>query len=133
MKAFTIRWRSARQHREFELSAGPEVAVPLMAALEASGGVAVWQAGTLWKCPGCSDRTVKTEEFLEGLQRAGRYLEQQMALRMREDEAPRRRNAALTWLDEMAARMLGCERDRVYIKDESGGCAYEGTTYSSRI
>ncbi len=133
MKSFTIRWRSARQHREFELTASPEVAAPLVAAIEACGGGTVWQAGTLWKCPGCGDRTVKTEEFLEGMQRAGRYLERQSTLRKREESEGVPTDAALAWLDTTAARMLGCERDRVYIKDEGGGCAYEGTTYTSRI
>jgi hypothetical protein len=157
MKSFTIRWRSARQHREYELAAGEEVAAPLVAALEASGGMAVWQAGTLWKCPGCGDRTVKTEEFLEGMRRAERWLLNRRDARSRESAADDRfasfaplREAignagahesaaddqaapALTWLAEAEARMLGCERDRVYVKDESGGCAYENTTYTSRI
>jgi hypothetical protein len=133
MKAFTIRWRSARQHREFELPARGEAAAELVAALADSGGMEAWQAGTLWKCPGCGDRTVKTEEFIEGIQRARRLLERQEALRAREESAPERAGHALAWLAEVEARLLGCERDRVYIKDDSGGCAYESATYTSRI
>ncbi len=132
MNSFTIRWRSARQHREHELAARSEIAGPLIAALNASGGLAVWQEGTLWRCPGCGDRTVKTEEFLEGMQRAERYLQQQRALRGREERAGQP-DAALAWLSEMETRMLGCERDRVYIKDESGRCSYGNSTYTSRI
>jgi len=106
--------------------------VPLMAALDACGGLTVWREGTLWKCPGCGDRTVKTEEFLEGMQRAERYLQRQKTLRGREDGGGHS-DPALLWLAEMAAHMLGCERDRVYVKDESGGCSYANATYISRI
>jgi hypothetical protein len=65
MHAFFVRWRSARQHREFEAFAAPEIGAAIAAALAASGGQEVWQAGTLWKCPGCNDRTLRTEEFKE--------------------------------------------------------------------
>ena len=133
MKAFTIRWRSARQHREFELAASEEIGPTLTAALFESGGLAVWQEGTLWKCPGCGDRTVKTEEFLEGMHRAEQYLQRQSDLRGREDPLAATAEPARAWLEEIAALMLGCERDRVYIKDESGGCAYQGSNYTSRI
>ena len=133
MNSFTIRWRSARQHREFELRADSTVAAPLVEALEVCGGLAVWQMGTLWKCPGCGDRTVKTEEFLEGMHRAELYLLRQVELRGRDELGDAGEVTALTWLDSMAARMLGCDRDRVYIKDESGRCAYDGTSYTSRI
>ena len=132
MNSFTIRWRSARQHREYELTASNEIAVPLMAALDACGGLAIWREGTLWKCPGCGDRTVKTEEFLEGMQRAEQYLQRQKTLRGREEDGGQS-DPALVWLAKMTANMLGCERDRVYIKDESGGCSYENATYTSRI
>jgi hypothetical protein len=133
MRSFTIRWRASRQHREIELAAGEDVAVPLMGAMEASGGLAVWQTGTLWKCPGCGDRTVKTEEFLEGMHRAEQYLQRQNALEMRETSPNVSPGPALAWLQQIGARMLGCERDRVYIKDESGGCAYQNASYTSRI
>ncbi|HZO88395.1 MAG TPA: hypothetical protein VFB38_08645 [Chthonomonadaceae bacterium] len=134
MKAFSVRWRSARRFQEHEVFADAAVGACILAALEASGGMAVWQAGTLWKCPGCGDRTVRTEEFLEGMRRAEEYLQREEASCQRsgDAQAPGRR-AALNWLAEVAAKMLGCERDRVYIKDEGGACAYEGVTYISRI
>lgn len=133
MNAFTICWRSPRQHREIELTAAEDVAIPLMAALQESGGLAVWQSGTLWKCPGCGDRTVKTEEFIEGMHRAEGLL-QRWASEGPADNEPERNSApALAWLSEMTARMLGCERDRVYINDESGGCSYQSSSYTSRI
>ena len=118
------------------MAAGADVSAPLIEALAAGGGVAIWKAGTLWKCPGCGDRTVKTEEFLEGMQRAESYMRslsesRKDALTWRDDFQGA--SVALAWLDEMAIRMLGCERDRVYIKDESGTCAYERSTYTSRI
>ena len=146
------------------MAAGEAVAAPLSVALDAGGGYAVWQSGTLWKCPGCGDRTVRTEEFLEGMQRAERYLRlhsehaingqreadggtEGSSLRALEAGSSERREregesagdtaqpmgAALAWLDLMAMRMLGCERDRVYIKDEGGTCPYGNTTYTSRI
>jgi hypothetical protein len=133
MNAFTIRWRSPRQHREIELAAPEDVAVPLMAALQASDGLAVWQSGTLWKCPGCGDRTVKTEEFLEGMHRAEGCLQRWASEGTAENSPERNPAPALAWLSEMAARLLGCERDRVYINDESGGCSYQGSSYTSRI
>ena len=133
MNSFTIRWRSARQHREYELAAPEAVAVPLSAALDASGGADVWRSGTLWKCPGCGDRTVKTEEFLEGMQRAEQYLRLQNEAARLPQRSDRPGDAALAWLDDMAIRMLGCERDRVYIKDDGGSCAYANTSYTSRI
>ena len=133
MKAFTIRWRGARRHREYELQAAAKVAVPLVAALQASGGMAAWQEGTLWKCPGCDDRTVKTEASLEGMHRAEVYLRQQASQQSAEGSDKPTSGPALEWLELVAARMLGCERDRVYIKDESGGCTYQTTTYTSRI
>lgn len=136
MNSFTIRWRSARKHQEHELTASEAVAAPLLAALEDGGGLAVWQSGTVWKCPGCGDRTVMTEEFLEGMRRAESLLRRQNERHRTEDAGgtePPRGAAALAWLDEMAARMLGCERDRVYIKDDSGRCTYGNTSYTSRI
>ena len=120
------------------MAAGAGVGAALTEALAGGGGLTVWQAGTLWKCPGCGDRTVKTEEFLEGMQRAESCLRslsesREDAVRLQEDREFQRTLAALAWLDDMAVRMLGCERDRVYIKDESGGCAYERSMYTSRI
>jgi hypothetical protein len=134
MKAFSIRWRSARQHREYELFADPSVAVPLMSALTLGGGQEAWQAGTLWKCPGCGDRTVRTEEFLEGLRRAELYLQRQKELQQREGgTATAEFQPVFAWLAKVSAQMLGCERDRVYIKDEGGVCAFQNQTYFSRI
>lgn len=120
------------------MAAGAGVGAALTEALAGGGGLTVWQAGTLWKCPGCGDRTVKTEEFLEGMQRAESYLRSLSEPREgagppSEDRDFQRTSAALAWLDDMAVRMLGCERDRVYIKDESCGCTYERSTYTSRI
>src|SRR5262249_53314310 len=106
----------------------------LLGALEASGGLEVWQTGTLWKCPGCGDRTVRVEEFLEGLRRAEAYLQRAEEWRKLAGEAVvPARNAALTWMQEVAAKMFGCERDRVYIKDVDGPCSFAGETYISRI
>ena len=40
---------------------------------------------------------------------------------------------ACHWLTTISAQMFGCERDRVYIKDEGAICRYAGETYISRI
>jgi hypothetical protein len=140
MKAFFVRWRSARQFREYELFADEEIGACLIAALKASGGMAVWETGTLWKCPGCGDRTLRTEEFLEGLRRAEEYLRNTAGERAvnspTDDESAEISNpipAVLDWLERIAAQMFGCERDRVYIKDEGTTCRYAGETYISRI
>jgi hypothetical protein len=125
MEAFFVRWRSARQFREFELLADVEVGRCLWEALQASAGWSLWESGTLWKCPGCGDRTLRTEEFLEGLRRAEDHLRAQSA----EPE----RDAALRWLETIAVRMLGCERDRVYLKDATTPCRFAGETFISRI
>ncbi|MCS6776576.1 MAG: hypothetical protein RMJ43_12420 [Chloroherpetonaceae bacterium] len=134
MKAFFVRWRSARQFREYELFASETIGACLFAALQASGGLAVWQAGTLWQCPGCGDRTLRTEEFLEGLRRAEAYL-QTVGRAGAPCNAPPDpvRTAALQWLREIAVTLFGCERDRVYIKDACGPCRFAGETYISRI
>ena len=135
MYAFCVKWRSVRQHREFEAFAAPEIGAAIAAALTASGGQEVWQAGTLWKCPGCQDRTLKTEEFLEGMRRAELWLQ-----RAEEWASPDRRSrlisgqhAALEWIQEVTATMFGCERDRVYLKDEDGACTFGNASYYSRI
>jgi hypothetical protein len=143
MKAFFVRWRSARKFREYELFADEAIGACLVKALETSGGMAVWQAGTLWKCPGCGDRTLRTEEFLEGLRQAEAYLRDAEAHHQNSPlpnlgEGPGVRvkvmhSAALAWLENVAAQMLGCERDRVYIKDEGTPCRYATETYISRI
>lgn len=134
MKSFFVRWRSAKQFREYELFAGEAVGACVVAALEASGGMGVWQSGTIWKCPGCGDRTVKTEEFLEGLRQAEVYLRDEAAWN-RLTGAPDApvRQSSLGWLETIAAQMLGCERDRVYIKDEGGDCRFAAETYVSRV
>ena len=134
MQAFCVRWRSARQHREFEAFAAPEIGAAIAAALTASGGQEIWQAGTLWKCPGCQDRTLKTEEFLEGMRRAELWLQQAEEWRLLTGEAsaPDQR-AALEWIQEVTTTMLSCERDRVYLKDEEGVCTFENASYYSRI
>lgn len=134
MRAFTVRWRSARQFREYEMCADEAIGACLVAALTASEGAAIWQTGTLWKCPGCGDRTVRTEEFLEGLRRAEILLKREEAEgQMEGAERSPERQATLEWLALVAAKMLGCERDRVYIKDEGADCAFSRETYISRI
>jgi hypothetical protein len=134
MNAFFVRWRSARQFREYEVFADVAIGARLLGALEATGGMEIWQAGTLWKCPGCGDRTIRTEEFLEGLRRA------EVTLQEEEEQAFRReiaidvqRRDVLEWLAAVAGKMLGCERDRVYIKDAGADCTFAGETYTSRI
>jgi hypothetical protein len=134
MKAFFIRWRSARQFREIEVFADAVLGARVMAALEASGGREIWQAGTLWKCPGCGDRTVRTEEFLEGLRRAEAHLRREAewsVLNGQREDTERR--VALDWLAAVMGKMLGCERDRIYIKDAGGDCLFSGENYVSRI
>jgi hypothetical protein len=112
------------------MTAGPEVARPLLVALVESGGMAVWQSGTLWRCPGCGDRTVKTEEFIEGLQRA----EGRLRLAATSPDGPLHGcEEALEWLAAFSARIFGCERDRVYLKDDGGDCSFERVSYTSRI
>lgn len=134
MQAFFVRWRSVRQHREFEAFAAPEIGAAVLAALAASGGEEMWQAGTLWKCPGCGDRTLRTEEFLEGMRRAELWLQQAEEWRALAGEPPvSAQQAALEWIRDVTAVMFGCERDRVYIKDEGGDCTFENTSYYSRI
>lgn len=134
MKAFFVRWRSARQFREYELFANEAVGACLFTALQVSGGLTIWQAGTLWQCPGCGDRTLRTEEFLEGLRRAEAYLQSAGSAGASRGTAPDPvRAAALRWLQEIAVTMFGCERDRVYIKDACGPCRFAGETYISRI
>ncbi len=134
MKAFFVRWRSARQFREYEVFADAVVGARLLAALEAAGGLEIWQAGTLWRCPGCGDRTLRTEEFLEGLRRAEEHLKCEADGRSAPGvEAEAERRATLDWLAAIAGKMLGCERDRVYIKDEDTPCTFAGVNYISRI
>lgn len=134
MNAFFVRWRSARQFREYELFADAIVGACLLAAMEAGEGMAIWESGTLWRCKGCGDRTVRTEEFLEGLRCAELYLQRAEEWRTLEggpqDPA---QQAALDWIAEVAAKMFACERDRVYIKDEGTPCHFENETYISRI
>jgi hypothetical protein len=132
MQAFFVRWRSARQHREFEVFAQTEIGTVLFSALKASGGWEVWEAGTVWRCPGCYDSTLRTEEFLEGLRRAENYLSgvMQEALDPNHEACYRE---ALAWLKQMCLKMLGCERDRVYIKDATNPCRFAGETYISRV
>lgn len=133
MQAFFIRWRSVRQHREFEAFAAPETGAAIMAALAASGGEEIWQAGTLWRCPGCGDRTLRSEEFLEGMRRAELWLQRAEEWRGLSGEiSVTGQNAALEWIQDVTVTMLGCERDRVYIKDE-GDCTFENASYYSRI
>ncbi len=129
MKAFSVRWRSARLHREFELFAEEKVGGVILAAVEKSGGAAIWQAGTVWKCPGCGDRTLRTEEFVEGLRRAEEWLRDGREFPGL-SPGPQ---AALEWMETVSARLLGCERDRVYIKDEGDDCTFARQTYISRI
>lgn len=124
-----MRWRSARQHREFELFADDTIGGSIFAAVEDSGGMDIWQAGTLWKCPGCGDRTLRTEEFVEGLRRAEELLRSGLASPLRSPE----RRGALEWIENVSAQMFGCERDRVYIKDEGGDCTFAAQTFLSRI
>ena len=134
MHAFTVRWRSARQHREHELYTPAEVGACLITALRESGGESVWDAGTLWKCPGCGDRTLKIEEFVEGIRLAESYLQEWENRERYEGKKPdKTRQAALRWLAEVALKSLGCERDRVYLKDEDGECRFAGETFISRI
>ncbi len=134
MSFFTVRWRSARHHREYELYAPSEVGRCLLDALRESGGEAVWKAGTLWSCPGCGDRTLKIEEFVEGNRRAEASLrltlENERQSGLRSDPGQQK---ALRWLEEAALKSFGCERDRVYFKDEEGVCRYAGETFISRI
>ncbi len=105
-----------------------------MAAVEAGGGMAVWQTGTLWKCPGCGDRTLRIEEFLEGLRRAELWLRREEEWKRLAGEAlsPASR-AALDWIQQVSVKMFGCERDRVYLKDEDGHCTFEDESYFSRV
>lgn len=134
MQAFFVRWRSARRHREFEAFAAPEIGAAIAVALAASGGQEVWQAGTLWKCPGCNDRTLRTEEFLEGMRRVELWLQQaeeESILAGGPSDSGRR--AALEWIRDVTATMFGCERDRVYLKDEGGACTFTNASYYSRI
>ena len=132
--AFFVRWRSARQFREYELFADAGTGACIVAALEAGGGEEIWQAGTLWRCPGCGDRTVRTEEFLEGLRRAEAFLKREEAWHARSGgPAVSVRRAALNWMADVAAKMFGCERDRVYIKDAGASCSFAAATYISRI
>jgi len=134
MHAFSMKWRSARQHREFEAFAAPEIGAAIAAALTASGGQDVWQAGTLWKCPGCNDRTLRTEEFLEGMRRAELWLQRAEEWRILAGDPPDAgQQAALEWIQEVTATMFGCERDRVYFKDEDGVCTFGTASYYSRI
>ena len=134
MQAFCVRWRSARRHREFEAFAAPEIGVAIVAALTASGGQEVWQAGTLWKCPGCHDRTLRTEEFLDGIRRADLWLQRAEEWRRLSGEpSDPGQHAALEWIQDVMTTMLGCERDRVYLKDEGGACTFENASYHSRI
>ena len=134
MRAFFVRWRSARQFREYELFASETIGACLWAALQVSGGAEIWQSGTLWKCPGCGDRTVRTEEFLEGLRRAEEHLRGEAeGSRLVGEFAPTVQKAALEWLQSVAMQMFGCERDRVYMKEEGATCTFAGQTYISRI
>ena len=134
MRAFFVRWRSVRQHREFEAFAAPEIGAAITAALAASEGYAVWQAGTLWKCPGCEDRTLRTEEFLEGIRRAELWLQRAEEWRLLTGEPQDAgRRAALEWIQDVAATMFACERDRVYLKEEDGVCTFENASYYSRV
>ena len=122
MDAFFVRWRSARQFREFESFADEAIGDAVLVALELSGGLAAWQAGTIWKCPGCGDRTVKSEEFLEGLRLAEQHLQNSS-----------KQSAALKWTETLLLKMFGCERDRVYIKDAGTDCHFARETYVSRV
>jgi len=134
MHAFSLKWRSARRHREFEAFAAPEIGAAIAVALAESGGQEVWQAGTLWKCPGCCDRTLRTEEFLEGMRRAELWLQRAEEWRLLNGEPPAvGQQAALEWIREVTATMFGCERDRVYLKDEDGVCTFGNASYYSRI
>ena len=134
MQAFSVRWRSARQHREFEVFAAPEIGATIAAALTASGGQEIWRTGTLWKCPGCEDRTLRTEEFLEGIRRAELWLQRTEEWRTLTGEPlPSSDHTALKWIGDVSARMFGCERDRVYLKDEDGACTFENASYYSRL
>jgi|SRR5579871_2399585 len=134
MNAFFVRWRSARQFREYELYADPTVGAHILEALKVSGGDAIWQAGTLWKCPGCGDRTLRTEEFVEGLRRAETHLREEAEWRrLTGAPATPALRASLDWISGVAAQMFGCERDRVYIKDDDDNCRFARETYISRI
>ena len=46
--------------------------------------------GNALEMPGCGDRTLRTEEFLEGLRRAELYLQRQQELQQREGGTSRR-------------------------------------------
>ncbi|MBC7526145.1 MAG: hypothetical protein H7308_01205 [Chthonomonadaceae bacterium] len=134
MTVFTVRWRSARHHREHELYASAEVGALLMSALQESGGETIWNTGTLWRCPGCGDRTLKIEEFVEGNRLAEAYLQESERWDKLNGIRPDKiRQKALLWLAEVALKTLGCERDRVYFKDEGGQCRFAGETFISRI
>ena len=135
MKAFTIKWRSARQFREWELLADEEIGACLLAALEESGGSERWRLGTLWKCPGCGDRTLRTEAFREGLALTVQHLQTVQAESPARPSHPehRIRARAINWAVYVTAKMQDCERDRVYIKDEDGVCSFANQTYLSRI
>ncbi len=134
MKAFFVRWRSAAGFREFELFADVEVGAALLDAVEASGGLILWQAGTLWRCPGCGDRTVQAGPFLEGLRRAEGRLTREEGWRetANDPDTPARREA-LAWIATAAAHLAGCEREKVYIKDDGADCTFAGQTYLSRV
>ncbi len=127
MQAFYVRWRSAKQHREYEIFADKAVGIALYRALMDSGGWEVWEAGMLWRCPGCYDCTLRTEEFLEGLRRAENAL-----YALQNDQQPELATA-LHWIHQVTLKMLSCERDRVYLKDAGHPCRYSGETYTSRI
>jgi hypothetical protein len=129
MDAFVVTWRSARQFREFEHFADAEIGELIWSALEVSRGLEAWQAGTIWKCPGCGDRTIKSEEFLEGL----RLAEQRLQVLVASEFSTPGLCAALKWTETLLLQMFGCERDRVYIKDTGGDCRFARETYISRI
>lgn len=133
MRSFTIRWRSARRHREFEYRADGSVGPALMEAISASGGLEIWQENTLWRCPGCGDRTLGTEEFLESLRLAEDYLVTALSVSNGEPARQAAARSAADWIAAVTLLMFACERDRVYIKDESGECAFAAQTYLSRI
>lgn len=134
MEQFTVRWRSVRKHREYAIAADADVGGCIGGALLASSGMQVWQAGTIWKCPGCEDRTLRTEEFLEGVLRAAAHLEQRAAPGGGTEGAGTDVSArAREWLQRVAATLFGCERDRVYLSDESGRCSFAGARFVSRI
>ena len=139
MNSFYVRWRSVRQHREFELYAPETIAPAVLAAVESGHGMSIWSSGTVWRCPGCGDRTIRTEEFLEGLRRAEIWLNDVDSHRGEGRVTtgitpnPTRGFEASEWIAKLSAMMLGCERDRVYIKDDDGLCTFGTASYVSRI